>query len=68
MYTKLIGDSRLRVDIARLREMISLKEIKMKWVPGSLQLADALTKKGASTDLLRSVVTSGVLPPECLGD
>ena len=66
--TKVISDPRLRVDISRMREMTTMKEIKVKWVPSRYQLADALTKKGASADLLKSVVTSGVLPPECLGE
>ena len=60
--TRVIDDSRLRVDIARLREMRELGEIDVKWVPGELQLADCMTKKGASTDLLRKVMASGALP------
>ena len=59
---KIISDPRLRVDIARLREMNDMKEVKFKWVPSGQQLADCLTKKGASTDLLRSVLATGVLP------
>ena len=59
---KVISDPRLRVDIGRLREMEELGEVDIKWVPGTLQLADPLTKKGASTKLLRQVLVSGVLP------
>ena len=59
---KVISDPRLRVDIARLREMTEIGEINIKWVPGTLQLADPLTKRGASTELLRQVLVSGVLP------
>ena len=51
--TQVIQDARLRVDIARLREMVRLKEIELKWVRGKEQLADCLTKRGASSDLLR---------------
>ena len=59
---KIISDPRLRVDIARLREMSELKEVMFKWVPSQQQLADCLTKKGASTDVLRKALASGVLP------
>ena len=59
---RIICDPRLRVDIARMREMTDLKEVCVKWVPSKLQLADCLTKKGASTDLLRKVLATGVLP------
>ena len=59
---KIISDPRLRVDVARLREMSNLKEIEIKWVPSEMQLADSLTKRGASTDLLRKLLVSGILP------
>ena len=59
---KIISDPRLRVDIARLREMSELGEVLFKWVPSEQQLADCLTKKGASTDMLRKALASGVLP------
>ena len=59
---KVIQDPRLRVDTARLREMIEIGEVEINWVPTRLMLADALTKKDASTELLRQVVTSGRLP------
>ena len=47
--SKSVSDTRLRVDIARLREMVREGEIVVEWVPGRLQVADALTKRGAST-------------------
>ena len=59
---RVITDPRLRVDIARLKEMSELREVSMKWVPGRLQLADCLTKRGASSELLRKVLATGVLP------
>jgi hypothetical protein len=61
---KVIQDSRLRVDTARLREMTEIGEVEISWVPTRLMLADALTKKDASTELLRRVVMSGRLPEE----
>ena len=51
----------LRVDIARLREMVKLQEISINWVHGSFQLADALTKYGASTSVLIEVLKKGCL-------
>ena len=60
--TRVISDPRLRVDIARLREMREIGEVDVKWVRSGLQLADCMTKKGASTDLLRRVLASGALP------
>ena len=36
--TKVISDTRLKVDVARLREKIDKEEIKVKWVDGKHQL------------------------------
>ena len=44
-----MSDKRLRADIVRLREMVDTKEIKVTWVEGTKQLADYLTKRGASS-------------------
>lgn len=54
-----IQDSRLRVDVARIREMIALKECEMKWVPSEKQLADPLTKAGATSMKLLEVLRCG---------
>ena len=56
--SKLTIDTRLRVDISRLREMISQGEICASWVEGRKQLADALTKRGASTVKLLDILSS----------
>ena len=50
--TRVHNDKRLVVDIGRIKEIIEHKEISLKWIPGKEQLADAMTKRGASTDLL----------------
>ena len=50
--TKMHSNRKLRVDLSRLREMLCKKEITLSWVEGKFQLANCLTKKGASTDLL----------------
>ena len=54
--TKVIQDPRLRVDMARLKQMVDRAEIEVRWVPSQLQLADSLTKKGASADQLKKVL------------
>ena len=56
-----IQDSRLRVDIARIKEMIKINEICMKWVSGQEQLADPMTKAGASSMKLLEVLQNGRL-------
>ena len=53
----IVADKRLRVDVARLREMVREDEITVEWIPGQLQIADSLTKRGASTKQLIKVVT-----------
>jgi hypothetical protein len=57
--SNIISDLRLRVDMARMQEMVELKEIQIIWVAGRKQLADALTKHGASAALLMEVLGKG---------
>ena len=52
MNTKMPSDRKLRVDVSRLRQMIENDEITLSWVEGKNQLANCLTKSGASTELL----------------
>ena len=59
--TKVTQDARLRVDIACIREMVKLEEIQVDWVDKSKQLADCLTKAGASSSSLVEVLRSGVI-------
>lgn len=47
------------MDTARLREMVAMKEIDLHWVPSEKQLADCMTKRGAASELLRTVLASG---------
>ena len=54
---KPVKDKRLRIDIALLQEMLSRKEIsKVNWIHKEFQLADSLTKLGASSEKLLSVL------------
>ena len=59
--SNIVSDRRLRVDIARLREMVREEEINVEWVPGKLQIADALTKKGASSEQLLRVINESTV-------
>ena len=46
--TNLVEDKRLRVDISSLRESYETKEVMFNWIDTKNQVADVLTKKGAS--------------------
>ena len=50
--TEVHSDKRLLVDIARIKEMIKENEVNVKWINGREQLADTLTKRGASTEMI----------------
>ena len=58
--TKLISEKRLRIDIATIKEMLSRGEIyKITWKQTTFQIANCLTKKGASCDCLFRIITTG---------
>ena len=51
--SKTMEDSRLKIDVAVLRDYLRQKELQaINWVPSEEQLADSLTKGGASTEKL----------------
>ena len=53
-----VEDRRLRIDIALLKDMLSRGEINsVSWVRTSEQHADCLTKRGASAQRLRAVIS-----------
>ena len=57
-----ILDQWLRIDISILREMLEKKEIKdVKWVNSKTQLSNSLINRGASSDLLINVLSTGKL-------
>ena len=56
--SNIISDRRLRMDMSRVREMVREEEIKVFWLDAKDQLADALTKRGASTARLLEVLQS----------
>lgn len=63
--TKQVLDNRLRVDLAILKEMIRNKEVnQITWVSKEQQIADCLTKRGASCKNLLFTLATGVLKQE----
>ena len=62
--TNTLDDKGLRILMAYLRQHFNNNEVCYVWVPTNLQLADCLTKAGASSALLREVLEQGKLPSE----
>ena len=55
-----VEDKKLRRDVARIKQMMNLKEIRsVSWCPGKEQLADCMTKRTASSFNLMQVLKSG---------
>ena len=55
-----VEDKKLRRDVARIKQMMNLKEIRsVSWCPGKEQLADCMTKRTASSFNLLQVLKSG---------
>ena len=53
-------NERLRTDVAKLQESLKLGELqKINQISGQEMLADCLTKKGASSELLRRILRRG---------
>ena len=59
--TNVPDDKRLRIDVASLREAQDKDRVIFNWISSEKQIADALTKKGASKKLLRGVLESARL-------
>ena len=55
--TTSVGDRRLRIELAIIREAITEKDVNLTWVQSKDQLADCFTKKGADTHKLIERVT-----------
>ena len=54
-----VSDKKLRLEIAALREYQETKEIDIRKVDGKQNISDVLTKRGASSKSLLSVLTRG---------
>ena len=59
-----LEDKGLRIPMASLRQKYSRSEVKFVWVPTHMQLADCMTKAGASAQYLRDVLAEGRFSPE----
>ncbi len=58
--TKMVDDKRLRLDIAAVQQSLQRREVtSIQWCPGELQLANCMTKKGASGRQIMTLVQSG---------
>ena len=65
LSTRLVGDKRIRIDIAAIKELVQLQEVnRMKSAPGHLQLANSMTKQGASGFSLLKVLETGQMIQE----
>ena len=68
-FTRMIEDKRLRVDVAAIQELLKLHDInRIQWIPGHLQLANVMTKEGASGFHLLSVLQPGKMLNEIICD
>ena len=57
--TKAVEDKHLRIDIAALKDLLVTREVaSVSWVQSARQLANVLTKRGASAETLVSAVSS----------
>ena len=63
--TDTVLEKRLIIDLSILREMVERKENTISWIEIENQLANCLTKRGASCDTLINVVQSGTLTALC---
>ena len=60
--TNTLTDYRLRIDMACLRNMVSNGELSsVNWVKTEDQLADCLTKQGASCQNLLNVIQNNIV-------
>ena len=56
-----VEDKSMTLEMSRVREMVSLKELSVKWISKDDMVADVMTKRGASYDLLRKVLIDSQL-------
>ena len=61
--TTMVSEKRLCIEMGVIYEMIHDNKMSIKWIEASKQLADSLTKRGASSSKLNQVLVSGRLRP-----
>ena len=59
--TTLVSDKKLRIDIAAIKQTMSEENVSVYWLRSSEMIADCLTKKGADSSKLLSVIQQGKL-------
>ena len=59
--TSAVEEKLLRINIAAIKQLVGIYDISISWVPGDLQMADSMTKKGASGAGLLTTLRSGRL-------
>lgn len=60
--TSLVGDHALRREVGAIKQMLETGQVNaIRWCPGDKQLANSLTKRGASPKLLLQVLHTGNL-------
>ena len=65
----MVEDKRFWVDVAAIQKLLKLQDIyRIQWVPGHLQLANVMTKQGASGFHLLSVLQSGKMLNEIISN
>lgn len=65
--TKQVTEKRLRIEVSSIRELIEQEQIKaVKWIDTKHQLADCLTKNGASCIIMLKALQDGVWWDKCL--
>ena len=65
--TTTVDDKRLRRDISAVKQTLETGEVKtITWVPGNLQLADVLTKRGSNGYKLLNTLHTGKIDHEIL--
>ena len=52
----MVSEKRLRIEMGVIYEMIHDNKMSIKWIEASKQLADSLTKRGASSSKLNQVL------------
>ena len=60
--TNTVEDKGLRIAIACLRQRVNQNELIAHWIETRYQLADSLTKAGASSSILRDILCTGEFP------
>ena len=63
MYsTKSVDNKHLQIDIIAVKESVASGDVRcIKWCPGSVQLANCMTKKEAHSHLWLKVIQSGCM-------